>query len=373
MLFRMGDFYETFDDDAHKMAEILDITLTSRDVGGGVKSALAGIPYHALESYLSKLVKSGLKIAIAEQVSDPATTKGIVDRAVVRVVTPGTVQEPALLSQDRNNYLAAVVSNGRVAGLSYIDISTSEFVTSELPVELLAAEVERLAPSELLLDGAARSVLQSAEDSLRQQQIVLRDVDESRIDVELASDLLKQHFRVESLEAFGCDASAMATLAAGAVIDYLGETQLGAMPQVTSLRMLHSGEFMQLDRRALRDLEVLEPSNNRAGAPTLLSTMDRTRSALGARMLRGWLSRPLMDVDAIRHRQDAVARFVDDATLRQQVRETLRGISDIERLLNRARTFTATPRDVKALGRSPSRKSQPQSFNEPRKWPNTNS
>jgi DNA mismatch repair protein MutS len=352
LLFRMGDFYETFDEDAHKMAEILDITLTSRDVGGGAKSALAGIPCHALESYLSKLVKSGLKIAIAEQVSDPATTKGIVDRAVVRVVTPGTVQEPALLSQNRNNYLAAVVSNGRTAGLSYIDISTSEFVTSELPVDLLAAEVERIAPSELLLHGEARTLLQAAEDSLRQQQVVLRDIDESRVDVELAYDLLKQHFRVESLEAFGCDASAMATLAAGAVIDYLGETQLGSLPQVTSLRMLHSGEFMQLDRRAFRDLEVLEPSSNRPGAPTLLSTMDRTRSALGARMLRGWLSRPLMEVDAIHHRQDAVAGFVDDATLRQQVRETLRGVSDIERLLNRARTLTATPRDVKALGRS---------------------
>lgn len=352
LLFRMGDFYETFDEDAHKMAEILDITLTSRDVGGGAKSALAGIPYHALENYLSKLVKSGLKIAIAEQVSDPATSKGIVDRAVVRVVTPGTVQEPALLSQDRNNYLAAAVSDGRSSGLAYIDISTSEFVTSEIPLDLLAAEVERLAPSELLLDTGVRSILVGAEDSLRQQQVVIRDVDESRIDAELAADWLKRHFKVESLEAFGCDGSAMATLAAGAIIDYLGETQLGAMPQVTSLRMLQSGDYMQLDRRALRDLEVLEPANGRTGAPTLLSTMDRTRSALGARMLRSWLARPLMDVGAIRHRQDAVERFVSDATLRQQVRETLRGVSDIERLLNRARTFAATPRDVKALGRS---------------------
>ena len=352
LLFRMGDFYETFDDDAHRMAEILDITLTSRDVGGGVKSALAGIPHHALEGYLSKLVKSGLKIAIAEQTSDPATSKGIVDRAVVRVVTPGTVLEPALLSQDRNNYLAAAVSNGRTAGLAYIDISTSEFVTSELPAEKLVSEIERLTPSELLLDGVARTVLQVADESLRQQQIVLRDVDESRIDVDIASDLLKRHFRVESLEAFGCDASAMATLAAGTVIDYLGETQLGAMPQVTSLRMLHSGEFMQLDRRALRDLEVLEPSSGRVGSPTLLTTMDRTRSALGARMLRGWLARPLMSVEAVTNRQDAVDRFVKDATLRQQVRETLKGVADIERLLNRARTFSATPRDVKALGRS---------------------
>lgn len=188
LLFRMGDFYETFDEDAHRMAEILGIALTSRDVGGGVKSALAGIPHHALDGYLPKLVRSGLKIAIAEQISDPATTKGIVDRAVVRVVTPGTVQEPALLASSRNNYLAAAVSDGRSAGLAYIDISTSEFVTSELPLTALASEIERLAPSELLTDENVRGVLASAGDASQREQAVLRDIDESRIDAELASD-----------------------------------------------------------------------------------------------------------------------------------------------------------------------------------------
>ena len=356
LLFRMGDFYETFDEDAHKMAEILGIALTSRDVGGGVKSALAGIPYHSLDSYMPKLVKSGLKIAIAEQVSDPAASKGIVDRAVVRVVTQGTVQEPTLLAGGRNNYLAAAVSDGHRAGLAYIDISTSEFFTSELPLAALLNEIERLAPSELLTDETARDLLTGAPDRtgepLRQDQTVLRDIDESRIDSELASSLLKRHFEVESLEAFGCAASPVAVLAAGAVLDYLSGTQFGAMPQVTSLRTLQPGEYMTLDRRALRDLEVLESSSGQSGAPSLLSTLDHTRTAPGARMLRGWLARPLMDLEAIQLRQDAIAEFVIDGARRQELRETLRGIADMERLLNRARTFTATPRDMKSLGRS---------------------
>ena len=356
LLFRMGDFYESFDEDAHKMAEILGIALTSRDVGGGEKSALAGIPHHALDSYMSKLVKSGLKIAIAEQVSDPAASKGIVDRAVVRVVTPGTVQEPGLLADGRNNYLAAAVSDGQRAGLAYIDVSTSEFFTSELPLIGLLSQIERLAPAELLTDGGVRELLalsnQGAAEPLRQDQSVLRDIDESRIDAELAAGLLKRQFNVESLEAFGCAGSPVAVLAAGAVIDYLSGTQLGAMPQVTSLRTLQPGDYMTLDRRALRDLEVLEPSSGHSGAPSLLSTLDQTRTAPGARMLRGWLARPLMDLEAIHLRQDAVAGFVTDNARRHDMRETLRGIADMERLLNRARTFTATPRDLMSLGRS---------------------
>ncbi len=352
LLFRMGDFYETFDEDAEKMAQILDIALTSRDVGGGVKSALAGIPHHALNGYLPKLVESGLKIAIAEQVSDPATTKGIVDRAVVRVVTPGTVQEPGLLANDRNNYLAAAVGDDKSAGLAYIDISTSEFVTSELSLDALNREVERLGPSELLVDEAVRNALAEDSDGRTNGKIVVRDIDESRIDSELAADLLKRHFGVKSLEAFGCADSANAVLAAGAVIDYLSGTQLGAMPQVTSLRTTQHTDYMQLDRRALRDLEVLESSTGRSDAPSLLSTLDHTRTGPGARLLRSWLARPLMDVDAIKHRQDAVADFVSNSIKREQVRETLRGVADLERLLNRARTFTATPRDIKSMGRS---------------------
>ena len=159
LLFRMGDFYETFDDDAKTMARVLDIALTSRDVGGGLKAPLAGIPHHALGSYLGKLVDAGLKVAVAEQTSDPAQSRGIVDRAVVRVITPGTVSEPSLLAHDRNNYLAAAISDGEQAGLAYIDVSTSEFVTAQFPVSGLRAELDRLAPSELLADRAVRSEL----------------------------------------------------------------------------------------------------------------------------------------------------------------------------------------------------------------------
>ncbi len=352
LLFRMGDFYETFDEDAEKMAQILDIALTARDVGGGVKSALAGIPHHALDGYLPKLVKSGLKIAIAEQVSDPATSKGIVDRAVVRVVTPGTVQEPDLLPADRNNYLAAAVSDGRTAGLAYVDVSTSEFMTSEISIEALLHEIERVAPAELLTDETVRLHLAASDEESSNQRSVIRDIDESRIDEDLAERLLKKHFEVETLQAFGCDGSPVATLAAGAIVDFLSETQLGALPQITSLRTVQHSDFMQLDRRALRDLEVLESSSGRSDAPTLLSTVDCTRTGPGSRMLRGWLARPLMNVEAIQLRQLAISGFVDDGLKRSQVRELLKGFADLERLLNRIRTFSASPREVKSMGRS---------------------
>jgi DNA mismatch repair protein MutS len=352
LLFRMGDFYETFDDDARTMARVLDIALTARDVGGGARSPLAGIPHHALDGYLGKLVAAGLKIAVAEQVSDPATSKGIVDRAVVRVVTPGTVQEPNLLTQDRNNYLATAVSDGVSAGLAYVDISTSEFITSQLPAGDLRSEVDRLGPAELLVDSAAKEWLATGDESGSRSGPVTRPLDESRMDVDLAADRIKSHFRAATLEAFGCSGKPLAILAAAATLEFLGDTQLGALPQVTSLRTLSPETYMQLDRRALRDLEVFEPANTRSDAPTLFSTLNHTCTPMGARMLRGWLARPLMDLDELSHRQDAIAGFVEDGTKRAMVREAMRGIADLERLLNRARTFTASPRDVAAMGRS---------------------
>ncbi len=348
LLFRMGDFYETFDEDARTMARVLDIALTARDVGGGQKAPLAGIPHHALESYLGKLVQAGFKVAICEQTSDPALSKGIVDRAVVRVITPGTVVEPALLHQTRNNYLAAAVSDGQSAGLAYLDVTTSEFVTSQLlTLAELRDEAARLQPAELLLDDATRQALTG--DVLK--GVAVRPLDMSRLDPELAGKELLGHFRVATLEAFGCEGRPLAVMAAAAILGYLAETQLGNAPQVTSLRTVVSGSYMRLDMRALRDLEVLDPLGGRSGAHTLLSVLDRTKTAMGGRLLRSWLTRPLLDLQELSARQSAVGQFVKDAVARSAVRETLSKIPDLERLTNRVRAFTASPREAASLGR----------------------
>ncbi len=347
LLFRMGDFFETFDDDARILADVLDMALTSRDVGGGTRSHLAGFPHQMLESHLGKLVNAGLKVAVCEQVSDPAKSKGIVDRAVVRLVTPGTVLEPDILDSGKNNYLAAAVADGQRAGLAYIDISTSEFVTQEMTATDLPDEVERLGPAELLVDDASRGILEVPDADAP----TLRQLDTSRLDPELAADSLKSHFGVATLEAYGCENRPLATMAAAEALSFLRETQLGALPQITSLRTESPADYVKLDSRALRDLEVLESRSEEAGAVTLLSTVDRTRTAMGARMLRAWLARPLTNLNELIGRQDAVERFATDPITRAELVDALRRVPDLERLTNRVRAGRATPRDLAAIGR----------------------
>jgi DNA mismatch repair protein MutS len=343
----MGDFYETFDEDAQVMADVLDITLTARDVGGGARSPLAGIPYHALESYLGRLLSAGLKVAICEQTSDPATAKGIVDRAVVRLVTPGTVLEPGLLDNGRNNYLAAAVVDGDRAGIAYIDITTSEFVTRDLPLDLLRDELDAIGPAEVILDAAADQLLGEADTT----GYVRRRMTEGTLDPELAGERLRRHFKTATLEPFGCESKPLAAMAAASILDFVRETQLGSLPQVTTLRTMSEAGYMMLDRRARRDLEVFESLGDRVGAPTLLGTLDHTRSPLGKRLLRERVARPLMDIDELNRRLDGVSSWLAEAGPRASARDLLGKIPDLERLTNRVRAFSASPRDLAALAR----------------------
>jgi DNA mismatch repair protein MutS len=345
LLIRMGDFYEAFDDDAHTLSKVLGIALTSRESGAGGKAPLAGIPHHALDNHLGTLVASGLKIAIAEQTSDPAKSRGLVERAVVRVVTPGTVIEPALLDQTTNNYLAAAVTDGEKAGLAYVDISTSEFVTAEFPASDLRDELFRLSPAELIADSGALDLLQSDQETA----ITVRPLDESRLDTELSKARLIEHFKVKSLEAFGCETMPLAIVAASSVLDFVADTQFGAIPQLTSLRTESSNSYMKLDQKALRDLEVFDSSIGKSNAPTLFRTLNYSKTAMGARTLRSWLTRPLLHADDIQRRQEVVASFFDDQGARSGVQSLLAQVSDLERLTNRVRTNTATPRDLAAL------------------------
>jgi len=343
----MGDFYETFDEDARTMARVLDIALTARDVGGGVRSPLAGIPHHSLESYLGRLIDAGLRVAVCEQTSDPTKSKGLVDRAVIRVVTPGTVLESGLLDRGRNNYLVAAVAEGTKAGVAYVDISTSEFAAGEVALATLRDELARLGPSELLVDSRVQEYLD--EDS--SEGAARRALDETRLDPELAEEALKRHFGVATLEPYGCEGKPLAVMAAAAVIDYLSETRLGAVPQTGSLRSFSPDSYVTLDHRVARDLEIFAPMGGREDGPTLLSTLDRTKTAMGGRLLRTWLARPLCDLEPLRARQDGVGQLLEDATGRAAVRDALGKVPDLERLTNRVRTYIATPRDLVAIAR----------------------
>ena len=341
LLFRIGDFYETFDDDAQTMSKVLGIALTARDVGGGQRVPLAGIPYHALNNYLSELIKAGLKVAIAEQVSDPSHSKGIVDRAVARIVTPGTIIEPGLVDEATSNFLVALTTVNERIGVAYVDLTTSQFVASEIEDDTVNSELERIAPSEIL---ANPKMLAKLSPSSRFYKMA-REVE---VSTKTAEDILKRHFQTKTLEPFGCYGKPAATEAAGMVIKYLLEIQLGSLPQITSLRTEESTKYLRVDARTMRDLELLAP--NHSGELTLLSVLSNALTAMGKRLLKEWISRPLAEVAAIQKRQNQVEVLYTSPLQVGRIRELLRPIPDLERLINRVRTGTATPRDVVQIG-----------------------
>jgi DNA mismatch repair protein MutS len=345
MLFRMGDFYETFDDDARTIARELDIALTSRSAGQGKRIPLAGIPYHALDSYLARLIKKGYKVAICEQVSDPATSKGIVDREVVRVVTPGTVIEDALLDNKANNYLAAAYSDGETAGLAYVDITTSEFATSQFPAEYLDVELARLSPAELLIsdDQDPPDVDSSVTVTQAEPEMFHRD---------WAQETLLDHFGVASLEAYGCESLPLAIRAAGAVVEYVSRTQKTALGQITSLRTYSTTTYMVLDPQTRRNLELFEGGRWGDTRASLYNVLDRTETPMGGRLLRRWLGQPLLDLPQLQRRQDSVAWFHRSAMRRERILALLESVSDMERLMNKVRGFNALARDLVALATS---------------------
>jgi len=345
LLFRMGDFYETFDDDARTMAKVLEIALTQRDVGGGSKSPLAGIPYHSLDAYLGRLVKAGLKVAICEQIGDPAASKGVVDRAVVRIVTPGTVLEPGLLDEGRNNYLASLFLIEGRAGISYVDITTSQFRAGSMSPEDALTHLLGVQPSEIVANDEATALLESTPGG----DWIIRPSSPGATDYQLAAESLKSHFKSSTLAPYGLHENGLETLAAAAVIDFLSQSQMGALPQITSLSVISSGDTMILDQRAMRDLEVIESAGSRSDGPSLLGVLDRTHTAMGRRRLRSWLTQPLIDLAAITERLDAVESLHSHTGARQLVSDALKRVPDLERLTNRARNFSANPRDIAAI------------------------
>jgi DNA mismatch repair protein MutS len=344
VLFRLGDFYETFDEDAKTVSRELEIVLTSREMGKGNRVPLAGIPHHALDNYLARLINRGYKVAICEQLSDPRE-KGLVERDVVRVVTPGTVVEPGLLEGNANNYLAALVSDGEQVGIAHVDITTSEFRTTQMPVDRAAAELERLRPAEIL------ALRESDLSYLIASNITVTPVDGQWFEADTARRLLLEHFGTSSLEGYGCEHLPMATGAAGAIAHYLGETQKGALGQLGGLATYSTESFMNLDPQTRRNLELF--STFRQGvAGSLLSVIDMTKTSMGGRLLRRWLGQPLLDITELDKRLDAVGWFYSSAGRRKKAAASLGQIADLERLINRVRGSIATPRELVSLRRS---------------------
>ena len=342
VLFRLGDFYETFDEDARLASRELDIVLTTKSMGKNTKVPLAGIPAHSLESYLARLIKKGYKVAICEQLSAPAASKGLVERDVVRVVTPGTVVEPSLLENKANNYLAAVVVEGDQAGVAYADITTGEFSTTQLALGALILELERLSPAEVLVpqeqglpDGAG--------------EYTVSDVPPADFQHDSARQVLLDHFGVVTLESFGCDHLPLAVGAAGALVEYLARTQRDSVGQMDSLSTYSIGRYMTLDRQTRRNLELFEGGRWGGGGPSLFSTIDLTRTPMGGRLLRRWLGQPLLDVEELDLRLDAVAAFHGNLLMRGRTLELLSKITDLERMLNRIRLGVVAPRELQAL------------------------
>ncbi len=358
LLFRLGDFYETFEDDAEIAARVLDIVLTSRELGKGVRVPLAGIPHHAADGHIARLVAAGHKVAICEQLGSADRGRGLIERDVTKVVTPGTVTDPAMLDSSRNAYIAAVYADGPRAGIAYADLSTGEFAATSIAADAPEAALAA-AGRELLRLGAVEVVLpadKSGGVGDRQPAWLGSDVSLSHTDPWLwkpdrAHDTLARHFAVESLDGFGLADKPLAMQAAGGLLAYLADTQRSALPHIQVLRTYALDGHMELDAQARRNLELTESARGekRHG---LIAVLDETQTPMGARLLRRWLSQPLLDLAAIHRRQDAIAAFVADASLRAAVREALRDSGDIERLANRAANFTIAPRELTRLARS---------------------
>jgi len=346
LFFRLGDFYETFDQDAETAARELDIVLTSRPVAKGVRTPMAGIPHHAAENYLARLIEKGYHVAICEQVGDQPI-RGLFPRKVVRVVTPGTVVEAGLLPGDANNYLVCVSfgegneGEGR-AGVAYVDITTGEFAVTELEGGdlwvVLRAELTRLRPAEVLYSESYK-----LPEGIPGHATALPAW---RFEPSRGMDVILRHFQVATLDGFGLRGLSLATSAAGVILQYLNETQPAAMQLLTGLSTYSLTEFMVLDASTRRNLELTETLRGGSGRGSLLGELDLTITPMGKRLIRQWVSKPLIDVAQIHERQDGLAFFHGQGLLRAELRSGLKALGDLERLVMRVVGGSAQPRDL---------------------------
>jgi len=348
VFYRMGDFYELFYDDAKRAAKLLDITLTSRGKSGGNPIPMAGVPYHAVEGYLAKLVRKSESVAICEQVGDPATSKGPVERKVTRIVTPGTLTDEALLAETRDNLVASVFAEGDTIGIAWLDLAGSRFRLTEVPdTEAMLGEVERLRPAELIVDED-----QQFGDSLIENIRVVRRPP-WHFELDSATRLLCAQFGTRDLGGFGCDGYSRGIAAAGALMQYVTDTQKSALPHLQAIAVERRDDAVIMDGPTRRNLE-LEESLSGHHEHTLAGVMDRCQSPMGSRLLRRWIQRPLRDGVVLRGRYQAVETLMSSGS-NTILQTQIDGIGDVERILSRVALRSARPRDLRQLTEALSR------------------
>jgi len=355
LLFRMGDFYEMFDQDAVTASKVLEITLTARNKSKGIETPLCGFPYHAAEGYIAKLIRRGFKVAVCEQVEDPKLAKGIVKREVIRVVTPGTVLDANLLDAKDHNYLASILPAKSGFGLAFLDISTGDFHAAEITGGNNLAELDtllaRFTPREIILPKGHESEV-GLSSLLRQYTQAINTADDWTYDMTTALRTLLEHFKVSSLEGFGISTLKAGIAAAGAALRYIEETQKTSLANIRRIRPFLPRTFMVLDASCQRNLELVRNIYDGSSRGTLLSVLDTTVTALGGRKLREWLLNPLMDAAEIEQRLDAVDELKNGHQLRADLRTLLGVVYDLERLISRVSLGAATARDLVALKQS---------------------
>ena len=359
LLFRLGDFYEMFFDDAKTCSEELDLVLTGKDCGLEQRAPMCGIPYHSCESYIARLIQKGYKVAICEQMEDPATAKGLVKREVVRVITPGTVIEDSMLEEGKNNYLCGIAFGEKSAGVCFVDVSTGEVHLTTLAGEelenRLISELGRFLPSEVLLSQSYRlypKLEQFLTQTLNCRISVLAD---EKFLAAGKGEFVVRQFNTLGVEQLGLSANSCETAALDAVLQYLSENGMSKLSGLQKIDRYTSSKYMNIDLSSMRNLELIETMRGKTKRGSLLWVLDKTKTAMGKRLLRSWLEQPLLSMQSILQRQNAVDELVSDAVLLGEATEYLTGMRDVERLMTRVVYGTANPKEVQELSRTMSR------------------
>ncbi len=348
LLFRMGDFFETFDEDAKIASKVLGITLTKRANGAAGDVPLAGFPHHAIDTYLPKLVRAGYRVAVCEQVENPKFAKGIVKREVIEVVTPGVAFSDRILDHKKNNYLMAICIKEEIAGISFSDISTGEFYAYEVPSSLVRQQIESISPSEILVQKRDKDQFLSIVNKIN-SSIRVTKIDDWIFNFEYAKELLIMQFKTVNLKGFGIDNFTTGIISSGVVLNYLQETQKENLSHLNKVSAYNPSEYMTLDYSTKRNLEITFSMNDGGREGSLISILDKTETAMGGRLLKKWISAPLRKLDLILKRQDSVEELVKNKSLRKNLITELKEIGDLERLISKVCTGRANPREIVAL------------------------
>ena len=353
LFYRLGDFYEMFFDDALTASRELEITLTGKECGLEERAPMCGVPYHAVDSYLSRLVQKGYKVAIAEQMEDPKLAKGLVKREVIRVVTPGTITSAQALDETKNNYLMGIVYLADKMGVSVADITTGDFLVTEVSTDrALFDEINKFSPAEVICNDAFSMSGISLEDLKDRYHFTVSALDSHFFQDDSCRKVLREHFKVGSLEGLGLGDYDCGVIAAGAVLQYLYETQKSTLDHLTTIVPYATGNYMVLDSSTRRNLELLETMREKQKRGSLLWVLDKTRTAMGARLLRTWIEQPLISREDILKRQNAIEELNLNYISREELGEYLNPVYDLERLIGRISYKTANPRDLLAFRNS---------------------